>query len=841
MAESVVKLRLDSNEYDSKIKRAAQNVLEFGQNCQKAGQSVDKADKETLEYVQAIGKMETVSKNARGKIGEMTSAFTELSVQYRHLTDQEKQSPFGKALAQSLDQLRQRINDSKSELDDVTRSLQGTSSQGEQTGGIMQQLASKFTVNVDAIKLFNIGLQAGSVALGVAKDAFFASEATVDEWGRVVDSSRSLYEGFLTSINTGDISGFLSRINQIVSAARAAYDELDRLGTLRTIQAPQISAQQTENDRIRLMIQTGRYIAPTDGRKPTPGMTNGQVLTPGQIQTLEKQLSNGMNKVVALVGNEVKQTGKAIEAVYVRQGAELGMSVEEFKKGTSSMAEFDKRMAGYDAYKKWDAEAKTRFAQQGGRGFVDFDKSNPYAQYRRWGTFRVDGDRYNELVQLIQQRDQQAAQAYNMQGQAYRAINRAEGITTRSIMGGGGGGRTGGGGGGGANTPPPPPAGSIAEQEAKVQALTKAWRNATDEVGRAGYAGMLEEAKQVLDQMQGKTKEVIPEGSFKDLKNQLADLQKQRELLADPVEVAIIDTDIERVKDQIDELNGKLKEVSQTEPISLEDKIRTSISDDKINADMQALTNLLRVKIENGLDDIDIPAEHIQQAIFGEGIDIPDSYWQALVEEFNAKLKDHIAIDVQTGNVSKEEKDRRSPMDTMRAALGGISQIAGGINQMGVKLPESINKGISVMQGVITVIEGVQTVISLFSSSSQALNTAAVTANTVALGALTTAMTVNTATNFIPFFNTGGIAHAAGGLLTGHHYSGDQVPVMVNDGELILSRAQQGIIASQLEGGGGLSNLHLEAKISAESLRILLNSNSRRRGRGEYVTSKSKG
>ena len=343
--------------------------------------------------------------------------------------------------------------------------------------------------------------------------------------------------------------------------------------------------------------------------------------------------------------------------------------------------------------------------------------------------------------------------------------------------------------------------------------------------------------------MQGKTQEVIPEGSFKDLKNQLGELQKQRELLTDPIEVAIIDTDIERVKDQIDELNGKLKEVAQAEPISLEDKIRTSISDDKINADMQALTNLLRVKIENGLDDLDINTEGIQQAIFGEGIDIPDEYWEDLAEKINAKLKelgiDPIAIDVQTGNVSKEEKqDRRSPMDTMRAAMGGISQIAGGLNQMGVKLPESINKGISVMQGVITVIEGVQTVISLFSSSSQALNTAAVMANTIALGALTTAMTVNTATNFIPFFNTGGIAHAAGGLLAGHHFSGDNVPVMVNDGELILNRAQQGNLASQLESEGGLSNLHLEAKISAESLRILLNSNSRRRGRGEYVTTK---
>lgn len=832
MAESVVKLRVDSNEYDAKIRRAADGVRAFGEQCQKAGQSVDKADKETLEYVQAIGRMETVSKNAKGKIGEMTSAFTELSVQYRHLTDQEKQSPFGKALAQSLDQLRQRINDSKSELNDVNRSLQDTSSQGEQTGGIMEQLASKFTVNVDAIKLFNIGLQAGSVALGVAKDAFFASEATVDEWGRIVDSSRSLYEGFLTSINTGDISGFLTRINQIVSAARAAYDELDRLGTMRTIQAPQISAQQTENDRIRLMIQTGRYIAPTDGRKPTPGMTNGQVLTPAQIKRLEQQLTNGMNNVVKLVGNEVQQTSKAIEAVYRRQGAELGMSVKEFKKGTSSMAEFDKRMAGYDAYKKWDAEAKTRFAQQGGRGFVDFDKSNPYAKYRRWGTFRVDGDRYNELVQLIQQRDQQAAQSYNMQGQAYRTMNRAEGITLRNIMGGGGGGgRTGGGGGGGGNTPPPPPAGSIAEQEAKVQALTKAWREATDEVGRAGYAGMLEEAKKVLDQMQGKTQEVIPEGSFKDLKNQLGDLQKQRELLTDPIEVAIIDTDIERVKDRIDELNGKLKEVANTEPISLEDKIRTSISDDKINADMQALTNLLRVKIENGLDDLDINTEGIQQAIFGEGIDIPDEYWEDLAEKINEKLKelgiDPIKIDVKTGNITQTAKEVKNGWQSAAQAVQAVGGALQAIEDPSIKIVGIIGQAIANI----------------------ALGFAQATAKDSRLGVFGWIAAI--AGGLATMISTIAAIHSAtgyseGGMIKGTSYSGDNImanggTIGLNAGEIVLNRAQQGNLASQLEGGGGLSNLHLEAKISAESLRILLNSNSRRRGRGEYVTSKSKG
>jgi hypothetical protein len=74
-------------------------------------------------------------------------------------------------------------------------------------------------------------LAAGKVALDVAKDAFFNNEEQLDEWGRVVESSQSLYTGFLNALNTGDISGYLNNISQIVKAARDAYDALDSLGT----------------------------------------------------------------------------------------------------------------------------------------------------------------------------------------------------------------------------------------------------------------------------------------------------------------------------------------------------------------------------------------------------------------------------------------------------------------------------------------------------------------------------------------------------------------------------------------------------------------------------------
>ena len=77
--------------------------------------------------------------------------------------------------------------------------------------------------------------------------------------------------------------------------------------------------------------------------------------------------------------------------------------------------------------------------------------------------------------------------------------------------------------------------------------------------------------------------------------------------------------------------------------------------------------------------------------------------------------------------------------------------------------------------------------------------------------------------------------YAQGGVIEGTHYSGDMQYARVNAGETILTRAQAGIIAGALE-GGGLQNLRLSATISGEQIRLALNNNGRRTGRGEYVT-----
>ena len=424
MGDVITRFKLETTQFDSKLRDEAKRLSDLTNQLSLAGKDFNKFAQQHVETARSFGQVSSGATNLKDKLRDLVGAYNQVAKAYNAMSKEQQQTDYGKAMAESLQKLQGDIRQTKEEMNAVP--------------GVLDKLTDRFTVNIDAIKLFNVGLQAAEGALKVAKDAFFASEANVDEWGRIVQSSKSVYEGFLTALNTGDISGYLSRIDEIVSAARAAYNELDRLGTMKTIQAPAMSAQQTENDRMRMMIQTGRYIAPVDGRRAS--MQNGQLLTPDQIRRIEQMLQGGMQKVVTLVGNEVAQTGRAIDAVYNRQAQELGMSLKEFRKGTSSMAEFDKRMAGYDQYKEWDKQARTEFAKQGGRGYVNFDKSNPFAEFKKWGTFRVDGDRYNDLVKLIQQRDQQAGSLYGMQSQAYRAINRAEGITLKGIMGGSGSG-----------------------------------------------------------------------------------------------------------------------------------------------------------------------------------------------------------------------------------------------------------------------------------------------------------------------------------------------------------------------------------------------------------------
>ena len=78
--------------------------------------------------------------------------------------------------------------------------------------------------------------------------------------------------------------------------------------------------------------------------------------------------------------------------------------------------------------------------------------------------------------------------------------------------------------------------------------------------------------------------------------------------------------------------------------------------------------------------------------------------------------------------------------------------------------------------------------------------------------------------------------YAQGGIIPGNNYSGDTQWALVNSGELILNRSQQANLANQLSEGSPFRNMVLTATLSGEDLRLAINRNGKRTGRGEIVT-----
>lgn len=241
MADVITRFKLETTQYDSKLRDAAKGLSEYTKQATMAGNEFGKFTQKNVEVARSFGTIATSATNSKDKVKELVGAYNDVAKAYNALTKDQQSSDFGKALAQSMNTLKGRISEAKTEMN-------GTS-------GVLDTLKGKFTLNIDALKLFSMGLTAAKAALNVAKDAFFANETNVDNWGRTVASAEGIYDSFLQTLNTGDFSGFLSRIGEVISSSKEAYNALDELNTRMTVINPERTRLQARATELRATIR----------------------------------------------------------------------------------------------------------------------------------------------------------------------------------------------------------------------------------------------------------------------------------------------------------------------------------------------------------------------------------------------------------------------------------------------------------------------------------------------------------------------------------------------------------------------------------------------------------
>ena len=330
MAENILRLKVQSEEYDAKLKQAAQGLTRYVDECRKVGGTLEVVEKDTLDYVRALGQMDTTSRTATGKLAEMKKTFVELSAQYKQMTDAEKASPFGKALAASLDELKGRIGESKVQLDDINKSING----GGGLTGALDAVAGKFGLSIDQVTKFGGVVGVATTAVQVAKDAFFQSESNIDEWGRTVEGAKGAYSVFLDTLNNGNWSNFFQNLSAAIRGGRDLYDVFDRLGSIKSNNAAAIAITQKEIAELRLAKQQGENV---DAKLKAAT----ERLAALQKQSVSAGMAAGSQSAFQTIRNGVNSVGGAGV-----NDATIKYAVDRIMKG--GQGEFDKYKRNYD-------------------------------------------------------------------------------------------------------------------------------------------------------------------------------------------------------------------------------------------------------------------------------------------------------------------------------------------------------------------------------------------------------------------------------------------------------------------------------------------------------------
>ena len=766
-SNSILKLQVDDKQYEASLKSAQQGLQALQNALQNSGKSFAQVDKAVVDYAKSIGQMSAQATSARGKIGEMTSTFTELSLKYRQLTEEEKKSPFGQALSASLDQLRTRTINAKRELEELNNELSTTQKGGGGGGGLFSgdKLSGMLQVAGGNLLAKGVGLAASALSNLTSEISECVSQGI--ELAKQGEGIRNAFE----RLGRGDLLAGLREAThgtvtdlELMKAA-VKFDDfklnLDELGTMLAF------AQQKAKDTGQSVDYMVDSIVTGLGRKSLMILDN-LGLSANEIKEKMKETGDMTKAVGAIIREQMSKSGEYVETAADR-AAQANVSLQ------NKMEELGRKFAPVE-------EASTQLWTSMKIAILDV-VSGPLASMlnglteagrlrnmlnemngkgadgqthtgRALGALRhYSGDKqglYNRQVARYNELENQEWQRYNQLRTRQSQLRQQYG----SMAGGG-----------------------LDKEMEAARNRALAWQQM-----RADYqAG----AKSILNPTANTppTSPVVPpKGGGKTTKQEIEavagsidyqakkvqELQKAWRAAADDDSRQKIKKEIEEAQFALDILTGKTSGIPQ---------MNYGVGD---LAGKQG-SGVYQGGFELAKNDSKTPWKLDDKAMKALGDEI------ARVNE-----KREVSLTKEIGNIAS-----------------GVSSVMGGIESLGIDLPQGMKDVVNGIQGVISILTGISSII--------------------------TAIQMITTANMFKVFAGGGVVRAAGGFVSGNNYSGDMVPALLNSGEVVLNRAQQGNLVSQLSESQRTRGPQL-AQVSGEQIYIAMSNYLRRSGKGEMVT-----
>ena len=846
MSDIITRFKLETTQYDSKLRDAAKGLADYARVASAAGKEFDKFTKDQAEAARALGSISTSANNAKDKVRELVNAYNQAANAYNRLTKEQQQSDWGRALAESINTLKGRITEAKQELYSINDAM--NKGKFGQFGGIIDGIGHKMGIsgNLTEMLTSKTALLTGAIGAGAAivgkaakewvaynaelakqdqitqvttglkgddannmtdkmralsdtykvdfRDAINAANTLMTQFGKTGDEATQLIKDGMQGMIQGDGPKLLQMIQQYAPAFRDAGVSASQLvaviqnseGGIFTDQNMQAIVMGIKN--IRLMTNaTSDALAKLgiDGQKMSEQMSNGSMTVFDALKQIAGELKN--------VDSNSKTAGEVMQTVFGRQGAMAGTNLAKAIEGLNTDLEQTKKQTGEVGQSLADLQTANERLNIAIRDCFDYDGWDQMA----------NGIRSNLITALaaVIEKLGEIRDFFTGENQIKWDIKTKPGVN------------------------------NVAD-DPNVDANGNYIRN-------PNKGGTIKVVQQTVtpDPIVKPTKPTKPTGGNKTPKTEeqlnTEEINKltQEYIHASEQRQAAIRAEI-KVLQERNELIQALKDQAQGkgfDPTKMQQA--TDLTGRTPWATPEQLTKGAELTLPVTLD-IQSPEEklreevaRLQELLTNAWTDAEREALRNAIDSVNGQLDEMTGKD---GGKKKGNDGYEKFSQNVSKLTGGINSIASGMQQMGVKIPEEVQKTISVIQGLMSVIEGVHTLISIFGNTSMAANTAAIIANTAALN-------LNSATSIIPGFAHGGLVHAATGYIVPGHDTSDRTLIAASSGELILNRAQQGVIASQLESGNG-GGMRVVGEIQGEKIVLVANRFLKRSGQGELVT-----
>lgn len=728
MADSILRLRVESQEYDNKLKRATEGLQRYIDGCRKAGGTLEHLDDGVEDFTKGLGNMGTAATGAKGKLNEMTKTFTDLSMEYKQLTDQEKAAPFGKALSASLDQLQGRIKQTKADLADINSKLSGAMPEagggglfgGDKLSGMLQVFGGNVMTKIAGAGLSFAGELKDMVAQGI-------------ELARQGEGIRIAFE----RLGRGDILQGLREAThgtvtdlELMKAAVKFNDfklPLDQLGTMLAF------AQQKAKDTGQSVDYLVDSIVTGLGRKSLMILDN-LGLSAAQIKERMAETGDMTKAVGAIIRDEMAKAGDYVETAADR-AAQANVSLQ------NKMEELGRKFGPLEqASSNLWTSMKIGIMDIVGGPLTEFlnkltEAGRLAQQYGVLGGSSKVGRLINNLSGAREGNRQSVYQ--QQQEQFWRYIN---------------------------------------PREQQIRDI-RAWQS-----GERGEA--LQKRISAITDKYGSLDATKIQAEVDAAKKMLAEYQQSAKQILNSTPTTTTPVPVE-IKNPVGGGGGNTFDASK-----IAFKGGEGFKADP-NANFQSVWGMLG---DEGL-----------RKMMGIGAQQWD--YGKVTDEAQGKGKKN-----DKKNDKKEEKKDDKVMDSMSKLTSGVSGIFSGIEQMGIEIPDGMKQALNAINGLMSIAQSILVVVEAIKGLE--------------------------AVGLIKLAGGGIVPHAAGGyMIGGNSYSGDNIyagGAWVNSGELVLNRAQQSTLASQLQGQD--KQMHVVGEVQGEKIILVANRTFRRKGQGEIVT-----